>query len=233
LTRLARIFWLGAAALLVAAALVAIVALLRGELTETDGRILLTLGALFLVGATGLAGLALADRDRYSELGWAVAVLASVEFGILAIWIWSDLPGETRDRLALTAVLAVVGQLAVATQLLLLSKPRLLPLVAATAVAVTAAAGGTVAAIWTEPEDTAWAKVLAVLWILAGLGWFLLPVLQRLMAAGAATEERVVAELDGVELVASRSALEGIAVEAPARGEHLVLRRRGGAGRPG
>jgi hypothetical protein len=37
---------------------------------------------------------------------------------------------------------------------------------------------------------------------------------------------RVLAELDGVELVASRALTEGVRVEPPASGERLVLRRR-------
>jgi hypothetical protein len=222
--RLVRIFWLGAAALLVAAALVAIVALLRGELTETDGHILATLGALLLTGTLGIAGLALVDSNRFANVGWVAAAAAPVEFAILTYWIWSGFEGDNLSRVGITTLLVIVGQLAITTQLLLLSGRRLLPLVALTAALVTAAIGGTIAAIWTEPDDTAWAKVLAALWILAGLGWCLLPVLQRFTAAGASTEDRVLAELDGIELVATHSQ-EGISPRL-ARGERLVLRRK-------
>jgi hypothetical protein len=44
-----RIAWLGAAAILVAAALVALGAILRGDFSDTDGRILGTLAAVQLV----------------------------------------------------------------------------------------------------------------------------------------------------------------------------------------
>ena len=167
--RILRVFWLGAAALLVVAALIAIVALLRGELTETDGEILLTLGALFLAGAVGLSGLALAESGRYALLGWSVAALAPVEFGILVYWIWSDLSGDDLSRVGLTTILLVLGQLALVTHLLLLTARRLLPLVALTAALLALAVGGTITAIWAEPDDTSWAKALAVAWILAGL----------------------------------------------------------------
>ena len=104
--RLVRTFWLGAAALLVVAALVAIVALLRGELTDTDARILLTLGALFVTGATALAGLALADSDRFTAVGWTVAALAPVEFAALVYWIWSGSEGDdVTTRIGITALL--------------------------------------------------------------------------------------------------------------------------------
>ena len=221
--RLVRTFWLGAAALLVAAALVAIVALLRGEFSETDGRILATLGALFLVGATSLAGLSLADFGRYAILGWTVATLAPFELALLAYWIWSDSPGTTVEKLGGTTLLVVGSQLAVVSQLLLSSGRRLLPLVALTTLLVAGAAACTITAIWTEPDDTVWAKVIAVLWILAALCWFLLPILQRFTAAGRPLEDRVLGELDGVELVATRSR-DGIDVRL-ARGERLLLRR--------
>lgn len=222
--RLVRIFWLGAAALLVVAALVAIVALLRGELTETDARILLTLGALFVVGATGLAGLALVDSGQYAAFGKVVGSLAPVEFAILASWIWVD-PGTTHEKIGSTTILLVVGQLALTTQLLLLAGRRLRPLVALTGALLTVAVGGTIAALWSEPEDTTFAKVLAATWILAGLGWFLLPVLQRYTAAGGPTGERVLAELDGVELVATRARVPDTVDARLERGERLVLRR--------
>jgi hypothetical protein len=65
------------------------------------------------------------------------------------------------------------------------------------------------------------------LWILGVLGWLLVPVLQRFTAVDAsAAGIRVLAVLDGVELVASRSVLDGVQIEAPAAGERLVLRRQ-------
>jgi hypothetical protein len=223
--RLVRAFWLGAAALLVAAALVAIVALLRGELTNTDAHILLTLGALFLAGAGAIAALALVDAEKYATPGWAVAALAPVEFAILTYWIWSGTEGDdTISKVGTTTLLVALGQLAIVTQLLILSNRRLLPLVVATDALVIGAIGGTIAAIWAEPDNTGYAKALAAAWILAALCWFLLPVLQRYTAAGAAPADRVLGELDAIELVATR-AHDGIEVRL-ARGERLSLRRR-------
>jgi hypothetical protein len=223
-SRLVRTFWLGAAALLVVAALVAIVALLRGELTDADAHILVTLGALFLTGAAGLAGLSLVDSDRFAHVGWAAAAAAPVEFALLTYWIWNGFEGDDLSRIGLTTLLVVVGQLAITTQLLIVSGPRLLPLAALTAALATAAVGGTIAAIWAEPDSTSWAKVLAALWILAALCWFLLPVLQRYTAARQPTGDRVLDELDGIELVATHSHV-GIDAQL-GRGERLILRRR-------
>jgi hypothetical protein len=60
--RLSRFLWIGAAAILVAAALVTVVAVLRGYFSENDGRILLTLAAVLYAGGMGLVGLGFAER---------------------------------------------------------------------------------------------------------------------------------------------------------------------------
>ena len=44
--RLVRTFWISAAAALVVAALIALAAVVRGDFSDTDGRILITLAAL-------------------------------------------------------------------------------------------------------------------------------------------------------------------------------------------
>jgi hypothetical protein len=81
--------------------------------------------------------------------------------------------------------------------------------------------------IWTDPEGDAFIKAIAALWILAVLGWLLVPVLQRFSSVGAEEAAvRVLAELDGVEIVASRGSVKGIRVDAPSSGERLFLRRR-------
>ena len=81
--RLGRLFWIGAVVLLCTAALVSLVALLRGTFTETDGRILLTLGAVFLAGSTAIAWYALVERRTLTRLGWAVVCTAPVWAGVL------------------------------------------------------------------------------------------------------------------------------------------------------
>jgi len=64
--RLSRIFWIGAAAILVAAALVALVAVLRGDFSDSDGRILGTLAAALIAGSTLVAGLVLVEHGSRS-----------------------------------------------------------------------------------------------------------------------------------------------------------------------
>jgi hypothetical protein len=229
--RLRRVFWIGAAAILVVAALVALGAIAQGRFSDTDGRILLTLTALLYTGGAALAGLALVDRRIVATLGWLVAAASPVCLALVSWAIWSFVEeGEsnaTPDKLAWSSVLVLLAGLLAATALLLARRRAFVRLAATSGVLSGAAAALSVVGIWTEPYHDAYVKALAALWILAALTYFLVPVLQRFTAAGdEESPARVVAALDGVELVASRHPVEGVAVPALASGELLFLRRR-------
>jgi hypothetical protein len=229
--RLSRIFWIGAAVVLAAAALVAIAAILRGDFSETDGRILVTLAALLYTGGAALAGLALADRGPARLLGWCVSAAAPVCLGFIAWAIWSfvfDGDGSgSIDKLAWSSVLVLLAGLIATTALLLGGRPALQALALGAGALAALSAGVSVIGIWTEPNGDWFVKLLAVLWILTLLGYFLVPVLQRFTSAGAAPQAaRVLASLGDVELVATRAA-DGRAIDARLEpGERLVLRRR-------
>ena len=228
--RLARIVWISAAAVLVAAALVALAAVLRGDFSDNDGRILITLGALLYTGGAALAGLAVVERGRARFVGWAVVAFAPVCLALVAWAIWSFVfdggGNETADKLAWSSVLVVLAGLIATTALLLAGRRETVALAAASAALAGLAAALSVAGVWAEPSGDAYIKLVAVLWILAALAYFLVPVVQRSGTAGVKSEPRVLGVLDNVELVASRSHVDGLAVEGPARGERLVLRRR-------
>lgn len=229
--RLARIFWIGAAAILVAAALVALTAVVQGDLSDTDGRILVTLAAVLYTGGAALAGLALVDRGTARPLGWLVAAAAPVCLGLVTWAVWSFVgdggEDENANKLAWSSVLVLLSGLIATTGLLLTRRPALARLAGVAGGLAAVAAALSVIGVWAEPSDGTFVKVLAVLWILAALCFFLVPVLQRFTAAGIEKSAmRVVAELDGVEVVASRRPIEGVALEAPAPGERLYLRRR-------
>ena len=221
---LARAFWIGAAGVLILAALVAVTAVARGDFGDTDGRILGTLFLLLLAGATAVSGLALVDRAALAPLGWLAVAVAAVGFVIVATAIWSD-GDAVRWEWAARAIVVLVAVLLVSTQRLLLRGAALLPLFVATAAAAALAALLTCAGIGADGADGLW-QLTAILWILAGLGYLLLPVLQRFTAAGGPPlSARVLDELDGVELVAVQSRT-GLNVRL-APGERLELRRRG------
>ena len=225
--RLGRIFWIGAAAILIAAALVALVAVLRGDFSDTDGRILGTLAALLYTGGGVLAGLALVERRRAVWLGWTVVAGSPVALVLLlrAVWEWvGDGEGEVLWELAWSAVIVLAAAIMASTALLLARRVALVRLAWTTGALAATAAVLTIVAIWDEDPGDALAKVLAAFWILALLSYFLVPVLERFLAPTGETGERVLAQLDDVELVATR-AREGTEVHL-APGERVVLRRR-------
>jgi hypothetical protein len=118
----------------------------------------------------------------------------------------------------------LIGLLIVATQRLLLKVDEFRPLVVGTAVAAALATLLTCVGIGADNRDGLW-QFTAICWIAAGLGFLLLPVLQRSRATPRAPgSDRVIAELDGVELVATRSE-SGLELRL-APDERLLLRRR-------
>jgi hypothetical protein len=230
--RLARVFWLGAAAILVAAALVSLVAILRGSFSDTDGRILGTLGSLLYCGAASLVGLALVDRRLVPLLGWATVALAAVAFVLLAgaIWGWTA-DDETAWRPAVSAALYLLAGIVAGTGLLLATRPALRRLALAAGGLAAAAVSLTLVPLWRdEGPGSALAKAIGVTWVLAALAYLLAPVLQRWTAVGELDrDERVLGALDGVELVATRDPADAVLVTGrPRPGERLVLRRRPG-----
>lgn len=229
--RLARVFWLGAAAILVAAALISLVAVLRGSFSDTDGNILGTLAALLYCGGAALAGFALADRGPAPALGWVVVGLAGVTFALFAAAIWEawTYAGSPPWRLALSSALFLGAGLVATTGLLLTQRPALQRLAAVAGGLTTLAVSLTLVPIWRDDDPgSALAKAMGAAWILAALAYLLGPVLQRWSSVGdVETGDRVLAELDGVELLASRRPGEGQVVsERPRSGELLVLRRK-------
>jgi hypothetical protein len=222
--RYARIFWIGAAGILVLAALVAIAAIARGDFGDTDAQILGTLFASLLAGATAISGLALVERRTFVAFAWTCIGVAAVAFVVIGLAIWSD--GDAVDwKWAARAIVVLIGLLIVATHRLLLQVDAFRPLVVGTAAAAALATLLTCAGIGADNRDSLW-QFTAICWIAAGLGFLLLPVLQRWRAAPHRVPgiDRVIAQLDGVELVATRSE-SGLELRL-APDERLLLRRR-------
>ena len=227
-----RLAWLGAAAILVVAALVAVAAVLRGDFSETDGRILGTLAAVLYTGGAAFAGLANLERGRHA-VGLFLVATAPVCFLLLLPAIWSvfDESGDdTVWRWAGSAAIVVLCGLLLGTALLMARTSASEVLAYATGALAGIAGTLTIAAIWAEPNADGWVQLIAALWILAVLGYVLVPLVGRFgrpavppTATHLPTRERVLATLDGVELVASTS---GTVEPRLAPGEQLLLRRR-------
>jgi hypothetical protein len=229
--RLARVFWLGAAAILVAAALISLVAIVGGGFSETDGRILGTLGSLLYCGAAALGGLALADRGPARRLGWAVVGLSGITFVLLVVAIWEIAggDGEWSWKLAMSGALYLLAGLVATTGLLLTTRPALQRLAAAAGVLTAIAVSLTLVPLWRDADPgSTLAKAMGAAWILSALAYFLAPVLQRWSAVGEAEAgDRVLATLGDVELVAThRPGADLVVTERPRGTERLVLRRK-------
>jgi hypothetical protein len=223
--RYARIFWIGAAGVLVLAALIGISSLLRSDFSETDWQILLTLLALVVAAGTGVAGLSVTERGHIA-IGWGAAAIALVSFVVIGVATWDAFDDEGLAKLAGTAAFCLMATLLTVTQLVLHRGSHAWVVVVTWAAAVLAFLLST-SALWNESSGDTW-KVAASCWIVAVVGWLNLPLLQRFSAAATpATGDRVLASLDDVELVATRSA-SGLAVEL-VPGERLALRKRSGS----
>jgi hypothetical protein len=222
-SRYARIFWIGAAGTLVLAALIGISSLLRSDFSDTDWQILLTLLTLLVSAGTAVAGLTVVERGQ-ARVGWAAVGLSVGAFVVITASTWDGFDNEDLGKLAGTAAFVLAATLLGTTQLVL-HRGRHTWLVAVTWGALALAALTSASAVWSESRDATW-KIAASLWIIGVVCWLDLPVLQRFSAAGPPRgSERLVAELDGVEVVATQSSL-GVAVDLRP-GERLVLRRRG------
>jgi hypothetical protein len=220
--RLSRIFWIGAAGALVLAALVGISSLLRSEFSDTDWQVLLTLLALIVSAGTAVAGLTVAERG-HGAVGWGAVVVAGLAFFFIEGATWNEFDDETLAKLAGTAAFGLTATLLGVTQLVL-HRGRHAWVIGITWIALMLAFLASTSALWSENSDETW-KVAASCWIVGLVGWLNLPVLQRFSAAAQAPgEERLLATLEGVEVVATRSG-NGLTIDL-APGERLVLRRR-------
>jgi len=221
--RLARIFWISAAASLVVAALIALTAVMRGNFSDTDGRILGTLAALLLAGGALIAGLLLVERDN-ALLGRVAVVVSPIGLGLVVYaWDFAFDGGGDHWRYGWAGALTLIAALVAVTARLLAESPVLTRLAVVTGILAGCAGSLSVYAIWDHESDEL-GKALAVLWILTGVCYFLIPVLDRFRAETPDPDVRVLASLDDVELVLTR-ADSGLVVEL-APGERLLLRRR-------
>jgi hypothetical protein len=223
-----RVAWLGAAAILIVAALVALASIVRGDFSDTDGRILGSLAAVLYTGGALFAGLATVDRGRQT-IGWSLAGGAPLCFVILLPAIWNSFDEGGNDdmwRWAWSAVLALLVGIMLATALLLARTEGAEFLAFASGAGAGLAATLSIAAIWVNGGDDSWIKAIAAFWVLAVLAYVLVPIADRFGRAGLPATERILAVLDGVELVATTTPGSGAIDPKLAPDERLTLRRQ-------
>ena len=230
---LTRIFWIGAAAILVAAALVAIGALLRGRFGDTDWKILVTLLALLDRGRHGGRQASRSSSEVCSpSAGWVVVGTATVGFVIVAVATWDGYDSDTLARWAGTAAVVVPAVLVVTHAAAAAQGP-------APAVLVYGSAAGARPGS-ADHDDRHLARRLRRR-RLEGCGGAVDPRCARLAAGPRAAAprrsdgrppagivEHVIANLDGVEVVVNGDPAAGSLVIESAGGE-LVVRNPAGA----
>lgn len=189
---LQRSFWIGAAALLGVAALTAIAAILKGDFSETDAKIVGTSFSLLVGGTSGLLGVVLGGRLRQASLGLLAAVAASIDTVLILVAIWNGFSSHTLAHLAGTAIVLLLAQFLLTGQALIVkgSSPLLLTL---TGAAVAIASAITISSLWNESSGDTAGKAIAVFWILAIVGFLATPIVNKLSQQAPLESSRQVA----------------------------------------
>jgi hypothetical protein len=229
--RIRRLFWLGAAILFAIAALIAIAAVLRGDLGETEWRVLATCAIAFVTGSTALAGLACLERGLARPAGAGAIVLGLASFAVWAGAVWSGSDRSAFWKLAGVLAAWTVAAL-VSTTLTLIANARRVPVWIVRGTIGAACLAAVVGSVMIPAESGDGWQLLAVLVILTVLGYLVTPILQRFSAAGETQEaaERLLGTVAGVDVVAVRG--DGRSVQIGERavrvnsGERIVLRPR-------
>ena len=230
---LLRLFWIGAATILVVAALVALAAVTTGTFDTTDAKILGVLGTLLLAGGVATVGASLREARRSPLLG-SVLVVGAPLLGLVAVAaIWNEFDADVLTQAAGASYLLLATGLLVGTARVLVGdRPSLLPLFGVNCGLAAIGASLSVAAIFAGHANSAYGKLLAAVWILAVLAYVLIPVGRRLSAAPGTAGPRRVDLAAGAETAGTQVRIVS-GVEAPLRHETIVLvldgRARAGA----
>jgi len=230
---LLRLFWIGAATILVVAALVALAAVTTGTFDTTDAKILGVLGTLLLAGGVATVGASLREARRSPSLGGLLVVGAPL-LGLVAVAaIWNEFDADVLTQAAGASYLLLATGLLVGTARVLVGdRPALLPLFGVNCGLAAIGASLSVAAIFAGHANSAYGKLLAAVWILAVLAYVLIPVGRRLSAAPGTAGPRRVDLAAGAETAGTQVRIVS-GIEAPLRHETIVLvldgRARAGA----
>ncbi len=182
-----RLFWIGAAATLVVAALLSVFAVLSGSFDDTDWKILGSLATLLLAGAVASAGAALRETRDSTTLGPVLALGAPV---LALIGVVAMAKGWEPDGLARFAgvayVLLGVGLVAGTGRVLARTPRQTLPFAIAAGSAALAGLLGIIAIVTGEGGD--WQAMVAILIVMA-LAYVLIPVTGRIAETATTGDE--------------------------------------------
>ena len=196
--RAIRLFWIGAAATLVVAALLALTAVLGGSFDHTDWQILGALGTLLIGGAVSTVGVSLRETSRAELFGAVLAFGAPVLALVGLIAMARDFRPDGLGKLAgIAYVLLAAGLIVGTARVLMRQRNQLLPFVS---VAVTASLAAVMSAYAIATDSGSHGKELGSTLIVMALAYVLIPVWRRLAAD--TPPERAVRQVDLVRGVA-------------------------------
>lgn len=189
-----RLLLFGALASLSVTAALAILILLFGDFGNTEARILGTTVAISVASLLALPGAILLERRTSVLIGWACVSLAVASFAWaqVVIWGWGDSDAAGKLLGTLTAWAVASTQTTALQTRRRDDDPRAVEAVAGGATALALLLAVLVSfAIWTEPDSSAFFRILAALAVLDVFLVVLQPILRRLQAEGAATARAV------------------------------------------
>jgi len=182
-----RLFWIGAAATVVVAALLALSAVLGGRFDSTDWKILGSLVTLLLGGSVATVGVSLRETGRAESLGAVLAVGGPVLALVGLLALARDFEPKELAKAAGIAYVLLAAGLIVGTARTLARQPnQLLPFYVVLGTASLAAALAVIAIATESGGD--W-KALVTSLIVMALAYVFVPMSRRL--AGTATDPTV------------------------------------------
>jgi hypothetical protein len=214
------------------AAVVASIALLRGEFSDTDWKVIATSTLFALASSMAAAGIAV--RDRLESLGALTVGAVVLAFALVTVGMWGEIDGETFWRF--TACVSIVAleaaHIAFVLSRLRAADPPAVATVTRAAVALAAISGamGVAPVAGLLPDDgdfVAYGEVLGVVLVGQLLCTALAPLLRRLRAG----DERPAVEVPAAqqslagELFAVAERLERLGAGPQVRAECERLRR--------
>jgi hypothetical protein len=173
--------WLPVASVVAGAAIVSLVAIAHGRLSETDGRIIVTVLPALLTGGATIAALELIERRRWRPIAWLVLAGAPVEFAFmeLAIWTFVDESKNRYTNWGWTALFWVLPSLFIPTLLLFAHRRLARAVVPVVSISTIAVAGLLTGVLWTSGDHDGVGRVTAALGVLAVAGYLIEPALER------------------------------------------------------
>jgi hypothetical protein len=175
----------------VISAALAIFSLLRGEFSDTDGRILLTALSIAAASVLTLANGIVIEQGRSRPLANLAIIVSVVGFGMLVVTIWNDFDLDDLIKISASAIFVAVTL----THWSLVSIARIPDRFRLLQIAAFPLSGVLVAfligAIWERVEGSQTAQIAGVIGILTGAITIILPVLQRLSVIETRTRRKI------------------------------------------